>query len=354
MPCPATEYEIKHGFSGYLEVCEECCEANFESYPWGCVLHYYDCSRVKNLQRQLLAEIAEKKRLKEFSKRAGLGKVYTNTQKTIAIGTHDTDPTKLFSENSEDINTIYVGDDYGFATVADQKFAYWKAYWEEILETLKKLGEEDLTYQVLMKPGILLIRGYSIWGALAPLDLDLAYTSEKHNFMRKVREGWSLFKQDIRDEMHLVDFSSEAAFDWSRIKPDEFEELCVDILSSFESIQDCMRTGGSGDEGRDIKARERIKTIGAFELRDWCVQCKHFQSRPISRKDIDDLNTLHTRFKFDVFCVMTSSKLSPGAMILLEKYEKQAAFGIKIMDKQFLERRIKEIPELSKRFLPLK
>jgi hypothetical protein len=331
----------------YQKFCEECCESEFESYPYGCVSYIYDCPRVKYLQRRLLIKIAEKRGLEKFPK---LTNVYTNSRKTIALGAYDSEPARLFKGSVEDVDDMYTGAEYGFASVA-KKFAYSRDYLTEVLDALKQLGEEDLDHQVCIDSEILAIKGRYAWGAVLPVDLELAYSSEKNNFLQMVREGWALFKKDIRDEVRLVDLSTKTDIDWDSMNADEFEELCVDVLSSFESIQDCLQIGGSGDEGRDIKAKEKLSTIAGLELRDWCVQCKHFVSRQVNRTNIDDLNTLHTRFKFDVFCIMTSSRLSPGVTRLLEEYEKQAVFSIKIMDRQFLERRIKEVPKLSEKFL---
>ena len=343
-PCPAREYEVKHGITTEAQICSDCCEYDFGQDPWSCLSYAEEgCPRVKEIQLDFLDKLAKERNWKKSSEQEH---TYINPSKTVAVGSWDSPPQKMFEEDARIPTEILKGVEYSLAKDGKTKFAYSNELVDETLAVLKKLGEEDLEYEVLRKKGFLVINGYLLWAVVAGnISPDWAYSTEKENFVVQTKKGYEFFIEDVKDELYVTEISS-TVFDWGSLDQTKFEELCRDVLEKHSSFQDCLLTSGPGDEGRDIKASERIVTFTGTELRKWCIQCKHFLSRPVSRSDIDDLNNLHVRFKFDVFCLMTSNFFSPGAIRLLEEYEKQAKYKVKYMDRQFLEGKLKGFREL--------
>jgi hypothetical protein len=346
--CSLFDEDIDHGVARG-EICEDCCESTFESEPVSCVQNGDDCPRVKHLQLALLKKTAKENNFKKSEK---IPEIFANSENTVGIGVFKAKPETTFKDTVIPVDAFYTGSEYDFAKTKQRKYAYSKDFVDQALSILKRMGEEDLEYGILSKSGALIMKGYSAWSVVSGLDLDWPYMLETRDFLENVRNGYAIFEGDVKKEIKLVDLATEANLDWSKLEPSQFEELCRDILGSFESISDCVLTGATGDEGRDIKAKERVETITGVELRNWCVQCKHFPSRSVRRQDIEDLNTLHTRFKFDVYCIMTSGTFGPNAIRLLEEYEKQG-YKIKYMDRQFLENRIKQVPSLLEKFCNL-
>lgn len=331
------------------EICDDCCESTFEEDPSTCVQSGDECPRVKGLQLAILEKIAKKG---DFWKSDKIPELFVNSKNTVGVGFLETEPEKIFKDTTIPIDVFYVGGEYDFARKKEKKYAYSKNFVDQALNVLNEIGEEDLEYEVLSKSGALVLKGSFAWAVIFGLDVDWPYTLETHRFVENVRNGYAIFEEDVKKEIRIADVGPKVNLDWGKLEPRQFEELCRDILGSFPSVSDCVLTGATGDEGRDIKVKERVDTITGVELRNWCVQCKHFPGRVVGRQDIEDLNTLHTRFKFDVYCIMTSGTFGPNALRLLEEYEKQG-HNIKYMDKQYLEDRIKQVPSLIDKFYSL-
>lgn len=351
MKCSLFDEDIDHGVMEG-EICIDCCESTFEEEPAMCLQNCNDSLRVKRSQLAYLEKIAKEGKFKKFKKSNKTPEMYLNPANTIGIGVFKEKPETTFKNKVIPFDAFYTGSEYDLAKTRKQKYAYSKDLVDEALNILKKIGEEELDYGILSKSHILVLKGYTAWSVVSALPMDWPYMHEIHGFLENVRNGYAIFEDDVKKEITLVDLATETSLDWSKLKPGQFEELCADVLDSFDSISDCVLTGATGDEGRDIKAKEEIETITGVELRNWCVQCKHFPSRAIGRRDIEDLNTLYTRFRFDVYCIMTSGTFSPNAIRLLDEYEKQG-YKIRQMDRRFLEKRIKKFPNLLKKFCAL-
>lgn len=347
--CSLCDEDIEHGVVDEGEICDDCCESTFEDEPEACLQNCEDSARVEELQVRLLKKIAEERELLQFDRNP---EVYVNSAKTIGIGFFKKKRAIPFEGKPIPIENFYIGNEYDLAKTNNQKHAYSKDYVDEALAIMKKIGEEDLEYEFLSKSGLLTLKGYNAWSVISELNFDWAYMLEERDFLKNVRNGYAIFKDDVKKEIKLVDMATEATLDWNKVKPKQFEELCADILDSFDSMSNCVLTGATGDEGRDIKAEEKVETITGVEVRNWCVQCKHFPSRAVGRQDIEDLSKLHTRFKFDVYCIMTSGTFSPNAMRLLDAYDEQG-FKIICMDRRVLEKQIKKKTDLLKKFYTL-
>jgi hypothetical protein len=342
--CPSCGEQIKYVFVP-KNFCEECCDDLFDFDPEGCLQNFGDCPRVEHVQLARIKKLAEKANLKKSGK---IPEFFLNSEETLAVGGYNADPKKISKGKMLPVDVFYEGTQYDFAGIGKNKYAYSKALIDQALSILKEAGEEETENMIMSESGSLVIQGNLACSVIAHVDIEWPYSSEQRDFIEKVRSGYAIFEENVKKEIRLIDLA-ELKLDWSRLDPNQFEELCCAVLCSFGSISNCVKTGATGDEGRDIKATEKVETFTGFELRKLVVQCKHHPNGSVGRKDIEDLKTLHARFKFDVYCVMTSGTFSPSAMRLLEEYEK-GGFIIKYMDRRFLEYRIRLIPTLLEQF----
>ncbi len=81
-------------------------------------------------------------------------------------------------------------------------------------------------------------------------------------------------------------------FDWSLISPEQFEELCYDILNKNKSLGFSNVNwfkGPSGQRGRDIEAEKVIINIpGKSRVEGWIIQCKHYLHQPVAVSDFSN------------------------------------------------------------------
>lgn len=346
--CPAQGEEIKYTFVPD-NLCEECCKDSFEFSPSGCLDYFEDCPRVKEVQLEVLKELAEKQKLKASEK---FPPFFMNEQNTMGVGGYNADPSKYFEGSKVEVDFTFDGKEFTLVKAGQEKFAYDKKLVNKALRILDKIGEDQPDRFVIKKEkkddqALLLLQGNWACAIIGNLNLNYPYSIEKTEFLSSIFDGYEIFKEDVGKEIAIVNLV-ESNFNWKALNPDEFEELCCAILSSFEMITDCIRTSGSGDEGRDITATENIKTITGTECRKWLVQCKHYPNRTLSREEIDNIDNLKKRFSFDVYCLMTSGKFGPNSIRLLDAFSKDHI--IKRMDKLFLESHILKHPELLQRF----
>ena len=341
--CPSYGEDIEHSWVPD-NICEECCKDLFEFDPSGCINSMDDCPRVEQLQIDRIRELTKD----EFKPSEKHQDVIIDNSGSIAIGFGTANVDKVFGEKSVEIDALYEGKDYILVQVSGKTYSFPRQNYEKILELLDEIGEEDLEFLLMINKGFFIVRGYGVFALLTSSDINYAYSTEKSEFICRVKNGYDIFKNDITDELTIVDLRTPN-YNWTKLKPNEFEDLCCAILSSFESFSGCTCVAGSGDEGRDIIATEAIKTATGTEVRKWLVQCKHYPNRSISRREIEDLNTLYTRFKFDVYCLMTSGKFGPNSMRSLDAYEAEG-YVIKRMPRAFLEDCIKKHPEILEKF----
>ena len=343
--CPAQGEVIKYTFVPD-NICEECCRESFLSDPDSCLMYFEDCPRVGELQLEILEELAKKH---SFEKSKKFPPFFMNTQNTMGVGGHDANPSKYFEGTKMESDLYYDGKEFSFVQVKGEKFAYNKELVDEALDILDEIGEEVPTRLIIKKDdlALLVLQGNRACAIVGNLDLDYPYSLEKSEFLSSIFSGYEIFKEDLKKEIVLFDLA-QSNLNWKALNFDEFEELGCAVLSSFDTISNCVRASGSGDEGRDIIATETIKTITGTEQRSWLVQCKHYPDSVISREEIDNIDNLKKRFNFDVYCLMTSGKFGPNSMRLLDAFAKDHI--IKRMDKQFLESHLMKHPEILQKF----
>ena len=80
--------------------------------------------------------------------------------------------------------------------------------------------------------------------------------------------------------------------DFTQLNPDEFTELCADILRSTPGFNNIIIGGKGPDSGCDIFADEELVTHSGYsETIRWVVQCKHYirSGKNVSATEIGDV-----------------------------------------------------------------
>jgi len=135
-------------------------------------------------------------------------------------------------------------------------------------------------------------------------------------------------------------------YDWSKISPERFEQLCTEILQS-EGFYNIRRLGGSGDRGRDILAYKQCQLLyGSKETQKWIVQCKRYTSSSLTSDEIGkELNTVRMHNP-DYYAIMLTNTLNPNVHDWLEGVKKHYPFKVLLFDKDWLNEQLKRQPSL--------
>jgi hypothetical protein len=113
--------------------------------------------------------------------------------------------------------------------------------------------------------------------------------------------------------------------DWSRITDDQFEGLVFEIVRHAEGYENAnwlMRTNAA-DRGRDIEVHRVVQDpLAATRRYRVIVQCKHWQSKSVGRRDLIECAesiTLWEPPKVDELIIATSGRFTQDAVAWAEK-----------------------------------
>lgn len=144
------------------------------------------------------------------------------------------------------------------------------------------------------------------------------------------------------------------SFDWSLLSPDQFEELCYDVLKKDKSLGFSTVEwfkGTTGQRGRDIEAKKIISTIsGKSREERWIIQCKHYLSRSIGVRDFMDTIAWADSHNPEAILMIASSFLSSDAKDYIKGLYKQKRYKIEYIEIDELERIIKNDIELINKY----
>lgn len=141
--------------------------------------------------------------------------------------------------------------------------------------------------------------------------------------------------------------------DWKRLTPNQFEELCTDLLKhiGFENVK---HFGASGDKGRDIICDKTITLgQGITERYSYIIQCKHYLNGLGKHDLLNDLAAAKEH-KFDNWWLMTTAKLTPNLVDWLGQISRSDNYPFKInyMDQKSLEDLLSQFIQILARYFP--
>lgn len=138
--------------------------------------------------------------------------------------------------------------------------------------------------------------------------------------------------------------------DWNSITPENFEEMCTQILykNNYHNIN---RIGGSGDRGRDIKAHKKVTVLGQIERDEvWIAQCKRYLSKPPTVGDLKDTLDWSIAHKPQGVLFFIANNLTSGTHDWLEAAKSSYNLDIQIVDIDYLEKELMRDTQLFKQF----
>jgi len=138
----------------------------------------------------------------------------------------------------------------------------------------------------------------------------------------------------------------------SKLDPEEFEELCKELLR-LDGFTNVQLHGKGQDQGVDLTAVRNYAIAHGREHRiSWCVQCKHPSSgRSLGRDIVNQiLYDFDTQAEFQGLIIITSTKLSAPALTRITEYVKQRNRPVFHWDITDIEHFVIHHPFLIERF----
>lgn len=130
----------------------------------------------------------------------------------------------------------------------------------------------------------------------------------------------------------------EKHIDFRKLNPDEFEELCFEILlnCNFKTVRWLQ---GSADKGRDIIAvketNEPLLNICYEET--WFIECKRYQkTKGVNLKDLSTHIFWADTNSPEHLLIITSSHLTKDLWDWIDKNKGKKHYGIKVIERQQL------------------
>ena len=135
--------------------------------------------------------------------------------------------------------------------------------------------------------------------------------------------------------------------DFSRIKFDDFENLCYELIYKTGFRQIKWLQGGS-DNGRDIQANLAIENELVGEISEkWFFECKHYQAG-VNSSVLDSKITLAKGKSIDHLVFFISSYLTKDTRIWIVEIQKTVSFKIHVIEGPELKNILCRYPALIK------
>lgn len=243
--------------------------------------------------------------------------------------------------------SLYKGTDYAMAKT-NKNFSAWNLnYIKDILSQIEKLElyDYDVEYE-MTEMGLLIVRCGYYWAFVAPMKIELEkVVFQERNNLRKMLEALEEYMPEGLDEQGKIDFSC--------IKPEEFEELCKEILSElgFKNIFSRGNTN-TPDGGVDIECDEEVEQIFGKKMRHWIFQCKHTKAQ-ISRKDIAEVPCLLKEFKAEGYGLFYTGTFTTQTLDRLKGLRNEGEKEIQYWDNFELARIISKYVNVKKIYLDM-
>lgn len=350
--CPSSFEEVKDRILHSNWFCSDCCEGIFEDE--GCQSDVGNCDRATLIMERKLKKYAKINSFKPFVK---LEKAYVDRFGAFVIGSWGTSPSTPDDDPifipEEDI-LLFEGDEAVIIRTGGTTLSFSRYTIDEIAAAFKSLGSDRNGYFFLKKRQFLGVNGIGLWAFMPPFTKSPGlryYENERERFIQVILEGHKLFRLSKDDGVSVVDLQ-RMSFNWEKLTDQQFEELCADIFCSLDEIKEVQVTAGTADLGQDIVAIETWNTLLGPSERKWTIQCKRFTARNVLPSDIRDLPNAYSQLKFDVFCLMTCSHLSPSCYRLLECWRTNRAlpFTVQFWDRTKIENFLRSKPDIYAKY----
>lgn len=144
--------------------------------------------------------------------------------------------------------------------------------------------------------------------------------------------------------------------DWSKLSPEQFEELCVELLelNDFSNIE--WYGQGGGDKGRDIVATKIDEPLPRIKKeRKWIIQCKRYAKKRITKAELNDFLVAAKEHDPDVALLMLTGTLTSDVRDWIATVRKDYSFDVFVWERRDLENEVRRnLTRLSQKpaFIP--
>ena len=135
------------------------------------------------------------------------------------------------------------------------------------------------------------------------------------------------------------------------ITPNEFENLCYDILVKYNYKNVIWRKGGA-DSGRDIEAYLLFENSISNIDTKWFIECKHYK-KGVPPTELNSKITWADAENPDFLVFMVSSYITQGARDWLSKIASSKPYQIVCIEGDELKNRITKYPDLVEQYFSL-
>ena len=142
--------------------------------------------------------------------------------------------------------------------------------------------------------------------------------------------------------------------DWSKISPEDFEELCWHLLevNDFKNLQ-WFGKGGK-DRGRDIEGYKVYSPFPNIQIfSKWIVQCKRYLVRAPNHSDLTDTISWAEAHNPEYLLFITTHVLSSDTRDWISETQRRTPFKILVMDRPLLESQLLKHFEQLKPYVPV-
>ncbi|MGE5474804.1 MAG: restriction endonuclease [Ignavibacteriales bacterium] len=144
----------------------------------------------------------------------------------------------------------------------------------------------------------------------------------------------------------------ERGFKWcTKIDDEEFEKMILELLYYEPGFWGIQKVGATreGDGNRDLQAivswaeKEKIRTEKVI------IQCKAYQ-KSVGKSDVKDIRDTIENYNAEGFMIVTSSRITVQLQDHLEKLRDQKNFYIEWWNRENIEIRLRQHPEILMRY----
>lgn len=274
--------------------------------------------------------------------------VYTNYNQKILIGFTQEGIENYIVKHQlilRELPNYYEGVDYNIVEIFGDTLIWDKKLWIEAsnwLHALEMHYNDVPIYRAYAKNRIF-IRVIEFW---------ICIMTEVNQVKDKIVQEKKYIQSMQRNFLeHTNDKTLKMDYDLNNLTPDEFEDMCCELLYADDFKYVYKRGKLNATDGEvDIEAVEVTKgKISGEEEKKWIFQCKKTK-KSINRKDFNEIPFLLDTFKADRYGLFYSGILQPSALDRCRSFDKNTIW---IFDENVIKQKLKEHKNIAHKYFPL-
>ncbi|GEM_PF-2286088 len=272
--------------------------------------------------------------------------VYSNYNQKIYVGFTQEGIEHYIHKYQLDLHEFsdyYEGVQYNIMTVPGTACVWEKRLWLEAFNWLYILEMHygDVPNYTAYDKGRIIIRVVEFW---------VCIMTEADRLKEKILYE----KQQLQDMQkkylnHTDDKFFAPNYDLYQLSPEEFENMCCDLLHA-EGYKNVYKRGklNTADGGIDMEAVEVVRGINTREEKKWIFQCK--RAIKIDRKELNEIPFLLKEFKADRYGLFYAGILNPSVIDRCKTFDPGVVW---VFDENFIKQKLKEYRSVADKYFPL-